>query len=112
MVLSGKRTLVGFGIDGIQAGLFLYDSCRSGNVGRLAVAEVMPDVVTTLCRAAGRSSLRRSSLRLACSGCPLRAFRARIRPLSTEQIRAVREPGIGLDVIPWHAERSRRCWTT
>lgn len=52
MSLAGRRTYVGFGFGAIQAGLFLYEAYRSGNFGRLVVAEVVPQVVAGL-RAAG-----------------------------------------------------------
>ena len=42
---NSGRTFVGFGFGAIQAGLFLYEAWRSGNFGRLVVAEVMPPVV-------------------------------------------------------------------
>jgi mannitol-1-phosphate 5-dehydrogenase len=48
----GQRTFVGFGFGPIQAGLFLYEAFRSGAFGRLVIAEVMPDIVTSV-RAAG-----------------------------------------------------------
>ncbi len=54
MVLTGKRTFVGFGFGPIQAGLFLYESFRSGNFGRLVAAEVRPEVVDAVARAGGR----------------------------------------------------------
>lgn len=53
MGLSGSKTFVGFGFGAIQAGLFLYEAQQSGAFGRLVVAEVMPDVVTTLRGAGG-----------------------------------------------------------
>ena len=40
-----QRTFVGLGFGPIQGGLFLYEAFRSGNFGRLVVAEVMPDAV-------------------------------------------------------------------
>lgn len=43
-----KRVFVGFGFGAIQGGLFLYEAHRSGNFGRLVVAEVMPEVVARL----------------------------------------------------------------
>jgi len=39
------HTFVGFGFGPIQAGLFLYEAARSGNFGRLVVAEVNPALV-------------------------------------------------------------------
>ncbi len=57
MSLSGSRTYVGFGFGAIQSGLFLYEAFRSGNFGRLVVAEVLPDVVAAL-RASSRGSAR------------------------------------------------------
>lgn len=53
MPLSGNRTFVGFGFGAIQAGLFLYEAHRSGNFGRLVVAEVQPGVVKALRDASG-----------------------------------------------------------
>lgn len=53
MALSGQRTFVGFGFGAIQAGLFLYEAYRSGNFGRLVVAEVVPEVVAMLRQAGG-----------------------------------------------------------
>jgi len=51
MALSGTRTYVGFGFGAIQAGLFLYEAFGSGAFRRLAVAEVLPDVVAAVRRA-------------------------------------------------------------
>ncbi|MFN8444302.1 MAG: hypothetical protein U0175_26200 [Caldilineaceae bacterium] len=42
---KNPQTFVGFGFGAIQAGLFLYEAWRSGNFGRLIVAEVMQEVV-------------------------------------------------------------------
>ncbi|NQT94548.1 MAG: hypothetical protein HQ559_17465 [Lentisphaerae bacterium] len=42
------RTFVGFGFGPIQAGLFLYEANRSGNFGRLVVAEIVPDLVAAV----------------------------------------------------------------
>ncbi len=53
MGLTGKHTFVGFGFGAIQAGLFLYEAFRSGNFGRLFVAEVLPDVVAAIRKAGG-----------------------------------------------------------
>jgi len=41
----GQPTFVGLGFGPIQGGLFLYEAFRSGNFGRLVVAEVVPDTV-------------------------------------------------------------------
>ena len=57
MALTGARTYVGFGFGAIQAGLFLYEAYRSGNFGRLVVAEVLPDLVSNLRRAGGYYTL-------------------------------------------------------
>jgi len=57
MGLTGARTYVGFGFGAIQAGLFLYEAYRSGNFGRLVVAEVLPDLVSNLRRAGGYYTL-------------------------------------------------------
>ncbi len=48
------RTFVGFGFGAIQGGLFLYEAFRSGEFGRLVVAEVVPEVVAAVRRAQGR----------------------------------------------------------
>lgn len=48
MSLSGDRTFVGFGLGAIQCGLFLHEAIASGNFGRLVVAEVLPDVVSSV----------------------------------------------------------------
>jgi len=50
------RTFVGFGFGAIQAGLFLREAHRSGQFGRLVVAEVMPDAVAAV-RRGGRYRL-------------------------------------------------------
>ena len=50
---SFPRTFVGFGFGAIQGGLFLYEAFRSGQFGRLVVAEVVPDVVAAVRRAQG-----------------------------------------------------------
>ena len=52
-----QRTFVGFGFGAIQAGLFLYEAFRSGNFGRLVVAEIAQDVVDAARRAGGNFSL-------------------------------------------------------
>ncbi len=57
MPLSGSRTFVGFGFGPIQAGLFLYEALHSGNFRRLAVAEILPDMVSSVRRAGGRYSV-------------------------------------------------------
>jgi mannitol-1-phosphate 5-dehydrogenase len=57
MSLTGTRSYVGFGFGAIQAGLFLYEAYRSGNFGRLVVAEVLPDVVQGLRWAGGTYTL-------------------------------------------------------
>ena len=57
MSLSGNRKFVGFGFGAIQAGLFFYEAYRSGNFGRLVVAEVQPDLAKALCGASGRYSV-------------------------------------------------------
>jgi len=49
-----KRTFVGFGFGAIQAGLFLYEAQASGGFDRLVVAEVLPDVVSSVRAAGGR----------------------------------------------------------
>jgi mannitol-1-phosphate 5-dehydrogenase len=51
--LEGNRTFVGFGFGPIQAGLFLYEAFRSGNFGRLVVAEVVSHRVGALREAGG-----------------------------------------------------------
>ena len=57
MSLSGNRTFVGFGFGAIQAGLFLYEAYRSGNFGRLVVAEVQPSLVKALQDSSGLYSV-------------------------------------------------------
>ena len=57
MSLSGNRTFVGFGFGAIQAGLFFYEAFRSGDFGRLIVAEVQQGVVKALRDASGRYSV-------------------------------------------------------
>ena len=52
MALTGEHTYVGFGFGPIQAGLFLCEAFQSGRFGRLAVVEVLPELVAEL-RAAG-----------------------------------------------------------
>lgn len=53
MALTGTRTYVGFGFGAIQGGLFLYEAFCSGAFRRLVVAEVLPEVVTTVRRGGG-----------------------------------------------------------
>ncbi|NWG13561.1 MAG: hypothetical protein HXY20_08515 [Acidobacteria bacterium] len=53
MTCGRLRTFVGFGFGAIQGGLFLYEAFRSGNFGRLVVAEVMADVVDAVRQARG-----------------------------------------------------------
>lgn len=48
------RTFVGIGFGAIQAGLFLDEAFRSGQFGRLVVAEVMPATVAALRAGGGR----------------------------------------------------------
>jgi len=55
--MKQKRTFVGFGFGAIQAGLFVYEAWRSGNFGRLVVAEVVPAMVEAVRRNHGRYSL-------------------------------------------------------
>jgi mannitol-1-phosphate/altronate dehydrogenase len=57
MPLAGTKTFVGFGFGAIQAGLFLYEAFRSGQFGRMVVAEVQPDLVRDIRRAEGWYSL-------------------------------------------------------
>jgi mannitol-1-phosphate 5-dehydrogenase len=57
MGLTGARAYVGFGFGPIQAGLFLYEAYRSGNFGRLVVAEVLPDLISNLRQAGGYYTL-------------------------------------------------------
>lgn len=52
-MLVPPRTFVGFGFGAIQGGLFLYEAHRSGNFGRLVVAEVVPEVVEAVRRSGG-----------------------------------------------------------
>ncbi len=53
MSTATQRTFVGFGFGAIQGGLFLYEAHRSGNFGRLVVAEVVPEVVEAVRRSGG-----------------------------------------------------------
>ena len=46
-------TFVGFGFGPIQAGLFLAEAHLSGNFDRLVVAEIVPEVVSTVRQAGG-----------------------------------------------------------
>jgi len=55
--MQSGRTFVGFGFGAIQAGLFGYESWRSGNFGRLVVAEVVPAMVEGVRRHQGRYAL-------------------------------------------------------
>jgi mannitol-1-phosphate 5-dehydrogenase len=48
MNMAIQKTFVGFGFGAIQGGLFLYEAHRSGNFGRLVVAEVVPEVVEAI----------------------------------------------------------------
>jgi hypothetical protein len=48
MDLHSKETFVGFGFGAIQAGLLAYEARRSGNFGRIALAEVMPELVAAI----------------------------------------------------------------
>ncbi len=57
MLAGRRRTFVGFGFGAIQAGLFLYEAFRSGNFGRLVVAEVMADIVDAVRLAGGIYSI-------------------------------------------------------
>jgi mannitol-1-phosphate 5-dehydrogenase len=62
-----RKTFVGFGFGAIQGGLFLYEAYQSGNFDRLVVAEVVPEVVSSLRRADGRYRVNvatRSSLQM------------------------------------------------
>jgi mannitol-1-phosphate 5-dehydrogenase len=52
-VKTAPRTFVGFGFGPIQAGLFIDEAHRSGRFDRLVVAEVLPEVVEAVRRAAG-----------------------------------------------------------
>ncbi|MEI6971801.1 MAG: hypothetical protein WCL44_09825 [bacterium] len=55
--MSNGRVFVGFGFGAIQAGLCVYEAWRSGNFGRLVVAEVVPAMVDSLRRNSSRYSL-------------------------------------------------------
>ena len=46
--LKGPLTFVGFGFGPIQAGLFVLEAQRSGNFGRIVIAEVLPEVVKSV----------------------------------------------------------------
>ncbi len=54
---SSGRTYVGFGFGAIQAGLFLYEAQKSGAFERLAVAELVPEVVNAVRCAGGHITL-------------------------------------------------------
>ncbi len=77
MALHGSKIFVGFGFGAIQAGLFLYEAHRSGNFGRLVVAEVMPDVVAMLRQAGGIYAVNVAH--------PDRVEHARVGPVAIEQ---------------------------
>ena len=49
-----KRVFVGFGFGAIQGGLFAYEAFRSGNFGRLVIAEVSAPVIDRVRSAGGR----------------------------------------------------------
>jgi len=53
MSLVGTKTFVGIGFGAIQAGLFLYEAFRSGQFGRMVVAEVQTDLVRAIRGAEG-----------------------------------------------------------
>lgn len=53
MALSGTRTFVGFGFGAIQSGLFFTEAFRSGEFRRLVVAEIIPEVVSSVRGAGG-----------------------------------------------------------
>jgi len=55
--MNQGRTFVGFGFGAIQAGLFGYEAWRSGNFGRLVVAEVVTAMVEGVRRHQGRYAL-------------------------------------------------------
>lgn len=48
------KTFVGIGFGPIQSGLFLLETAKSGNFGRLVVAEVVPEVVAAVRQCGGR----------------------------------------------------------
>lgn len=51
------RTFVGFGLGPIQSGLFLYEALRSGNFGRLVVAEIDRALVAAVREGGGRIAI-------------------------------------------------------
>jgi mannitol-1-phosphate/altronate dehydrogenase len=55
--MQQDRTFVGFGFGAIQAGLFVYEAWRTGNFGRMVVAEVVPALVDGVRRHGGRYAL-------------------------------------------------------
>jgi mannitol-1-phosphate 5-dehydrogenase len=57
MKMKQERTFVGFGFGAIQAGLFVYETWRTKNFGRLVVAEVVPAIVEGVRRNQGRYAL-------------------------------------------------------
>ena len=54
---SPQRTFVGFGFGAIQAGLFVYEALRSGNFGRIVLAEIAREVVADVRADGGRFHL-------------------------------------------------------
>ena len=57
IVSRSDRTFVGFGFGAIQAGLFVYEALKSGNFGRVVLAEILPEAVDAIRRDAGRFNL-------------------------------------------------------
>jgi len=57
MPLHGTKTFVGFGFGPIQAGLFVLEAFRSGNFGRIVIAEVLPELVRSVREVGGRFRL-------------------------------------------------------
>ncbi len=57
MELRGSLTFVGFGFGPIQAGLFALEAFRSGNFGRIVIAEVLPEVVRAVREEGGKFHL-------------------------------------------------------
>jgi mannitol-1-phosphate/altronate dehydrogenase len=54
---SGPLTFVGFGFGPIQAGLFVLEAFRSGNFGRLVIAEALPESVHAVRRNHGHVAI-------------------------------------------------------
>ena len=56
-VHNGSLTFVGFGFGAIQAGLFVLEAQRSGNFDRIVLAEVLPEIVSSIRHQGGQYRL-------------------------------------------------------